>query len=41
VFPLFAAGVINNGGKFATGINANSGTGGKFAVSFVDTGDAP
>jgi hypothetical protein len=41
VFPLFATGVIDNGGKFATGINANSGIGGKFAASFVDTGGAP
>jgi hypothetical protein len=32
----FAAGVMNTGGKFATGINETSGTSGKFTV--VDTG---
>jgi hypothetical protein len=34
LFPLFAAGVVDNGGKFATGVVD---TGGKFAGGIVDT----
>jgi hypothetical protein len=34
---LFASGVADTGGKFATGINNTSGTGGKFAAGVVDT----
>jgi hypothetical protein len=52
MFPLFATGVIDTGGKFATGINntrENGGkiaagvadTGSKFATGVVDTGGAP
>jgi hypothetical protein len=36
LFPLFATGVIDTGGKFATGINNTSKTGGKFAAGVVD-----
>jgi hypothetical protein len=38
VFLLFAAGVIDTDGKFATGINDTSGIGDKFAVGVMDTG---
>jgi hypothetical protein len=31
LFPLFTTGVIDTGGKFATGINNTCKTGGKFA----------
>jgi hypothetical protein len=41
LFPLFAAGVVDTGGKYAAGINGTSGIGGKFAIGVVDTGDAP
>jgi hypothetical protein len=52
VFPLFATGVVDTGGKFADSINGTSGigckfaagvvdTGGKFATGVVDTGGAP
>jgi hypothetical protein len=49
LFPLFAAGVIDTGGKFASsGVNIGGNlaagvidTGGKFAASGVDTGGAP
>jgi hypothetical protein len=42
LFPLFATGVIDTGGKFATGINNTSqtgvaDTGGIFAAGDVDT----
>ncbi len=37
----FAAGVVDTGGKFATGINNTSSIGGKFAAGVVDTGGAP
>jgi hypothetical protein len=40
LFPLFAAGVVDTGGKYAAGINGTSGIGGKFA-NVVDTGNAP
>ncbi len=44
--PIFAtgvndAGVVDTGGKFATGINNTSETGSKFANSVIDTGSAP
>ena len=35
MFPLFAAGVIDTGGKFGAGVVD---TGGKFAAGIVDTG---
>jgi hypothetical protein len=35
---LFATGVVDIGGKFATGFNNTSETGGKFAAGVVDTG---
>jgi hypothetical protein len=38
LFPLFATGVIDTGGKFATGINNSSETGGKIAAGINDTG---
>jgi hypothetical protein len=38
LFPLFATGVIDTGGIFATGINNTRETGGKFAAGVVDTG---
>jgi hypothetical protein len=38
LFPLFATGVIDNGGKFAAGVVD---TGSKFATGVVDTGGAP
>jgi len=38
LFPLFATGVIDTGGKFAAGV---ADTGGKFATGVVDTGGAP
>ncbi len=52
MFPLFATGVVDTGGKFADSINGTSGigckfaagvvdTGGKFATGVVDTGGAP
>ncbi len=41
MFPLFAAGVIDTGGKFAIGINDTSGIGGKFTAGVVDTGSVP
>jgi hypothetical protein len=41
LFPLFAIGVIDTGGKFATGINNNSKTGCKIATGVIDTGGAP
>ncbi len=34
-----AAGVVDTGVKFATGINDTSGIGGKFATGVVDTGN--
>jgi hypothetical protein len=37
VFPLFAASVIDTGGKFAVGIKNTSGIDGKFAVGIVDS----
>jgi hypothetical protein len=37
----FAVGVINNGYKFATGINDTIGIGDKFAAGVVDIGGAP
>jgi hypothetical protein len=37
----FAAGVVDTGGKFATGINNTTETGGKFATGVVDTGGQP
>jgi hypothetical protein len=43
LFPLFATGVIDTGGKFAAGV-VDTGvvdTGGKFATGVVDTGGAP
>jgi hypothetical protein len=36
-FPLFATGVIDTGGKFATGINNTRENDRKFAASVVDT----
>jgi hypothetical protein len=36
VFPLFAASVIDTGGKFAVGIKNTSSIDGKFAVGIVD-----
>jgi hypothetical protein len=52
LFPLFAAGIVDTGGKFATGVNNTRelvakfatgviDTGGKFAAGVVDTGGAP
>jgi hypothetical protein len=41
LFPLFATGVIDTGGKFVTGINNTTETGGKFATGVVDTGGKP
>jgi hypothetical protein len=52
VFPLFANGVIDTGGKFPAGvidtgakiaasINNTSGIGGKFAACVSDNSDAP
>jgi hypothetical protein len=38
---IFAAGVIDTGGKFATSINNTSETGGKIAAGVIDTGGAP
>ncbi len=38
MFLLFATGVIDTGGKFTTGVNKTSETGGKFAAGVVDTG---
>ncbi len=37
MFPLFAASVIDTGGKFAVGIKNTSGIDGKFAVGIVDS----
>jgi hypothetical protein len=34
-------GVVDTGGKFATGINDTNGTDGNFTVGVVDTGGAP
>jgi hypothetical protein len=39
LFPLFATGVIDTGGKFATGINGKMVA--KFATGVVDNGGAP
>jgi hypothetical protein len=36
--PNFVAGIVDTGGKFATGINNSSETGGKFSASVVNTG---
>ena len=41
MFPLFAAGIVDTGGKFATGINNTSGTGGKLAAGVIEAGGAP
>jgi hypothetical protein len=41
LFPLFAIGIIDTGGKFATSINNTSKTGGKIFTGVVDTGGAP
>jgi hypothetical protein len=46
LYPLFATGIVDTGGKFAIGINNTSkigdnDTGGKFATGVVDTGGAP
>jgi hypothetical protein len=41
MFPLFATGVINTGGKFAAGVVDVVDTGGKFATGVIDTGGAP
>ena len=40
LFPLFATGAIDTGGKFAAGVNDAGGynTGGKFATGVGDTG---
>jgi hypothetical protein len=38
---LFATGVVDNGGKFATGINNTSEMVAKFAAGVVDTGVQP
>jgi hypothetical protein len=38
LFPLFAKGVIDTGGKFAASVVD---TGGNFAAGVVDTGGAP
>jgi hypothetical protein len=38
LFPLFATGVIDTGGKLAAGVVD---TGGKFATGINDTGGAP
>ncbi len=40
MFSLFATGVVDTGGKFATSINNTSGTGGKICGG-VDIGGAP
>ncbi len=37
MFPLFATGVVDTGGKFATSINDSSSTGAKFTDSVIDT----
>jgi hypothetical protein len=37
LFPLFATGINDTGGKFAAGVNITCGTGGKFAAGVVDT----
>jgi hypothetical protein len=37
----FAAGIVDTGGKFATGINNTSETGGNFVTGVFDTGGAP
>jgi hypothetical protein len=39
LIPLFATGVVDTGGKFASGINNTSGTGGKFGAGVVESGD--
>jgi hypothetical protein len=41
LFPLFATGVVDTGGKFVTDINDTSSTSGKFTAGVVDTGGAP
>jgi hypothetical protein len=52
LFPLFATGVVDIGGKFAadmvdtggkfvTGINSTSGTADKICLTVLDTGGAP
>ncbi len=38
MFPLFAASIVDTGGKFATGINNTSKNSGKFAAGVIDTG---
>ncbi len=38
MLSLFAAYIVDTSGKFATGINNTSETGGKFAADVVDTG---
>ncbi len=39
MFPLFATGDNDTGGKFAAVVNDTSGFGGKFATGVVDTGE--
>ncbi len=41
MFPLFATGVVDKGGKFAAGINNTSFIGGKFAARLVVNSGAP
>jgi hypothetical protein len=41
LFPLFANGVNDTGGKFVTGINNISETGDKICCGVIDTGGAP
>jgi hypothetical protein len=42
LFPLFATGVTDTGGKFATGINNTiAKLMAKFATGVIDTGGAP
>jgi len=38
IVPLFLTGVVDTGGKFATGINDASDTSGKFTAGVVDNG---
>ncbi len=38
MFASFASGIVDTGGKFATGINNTSGTAAKFAAGVPDTG---
>ncbi len=41
LFPLFATGDVDIGGKFASGINDTNGIDDKFAAGVVDTDGAP